>query len=155
MGSYARFEHYLTTLEVETCPEFCPPSPVSGPLCGATLAGHDWTTRVVTPIMILRVRFEDSCSHPGSCVVIGHNRASTMGFPYDLRCYVKRLRELFPVLTALLSGLLQAPSATSTTPRCSATRARPARSSPAWWAPRPASPPSRWPTCSGCSASPR
>ena len=33
MGSYARFEHYLTTLEVETCPEFWPPSPVSGPLC--------------------------------------------------------------------------------------------------------------------------
>ena len=33
MGSYARFEHYLTTLEVETCPEFLPPSPVSGPLC--------------------------------------------------------------------------------------------------------------------------
>ena len=32
MGSYARFEHYLTTLEVETCPEFWPPSPVSGPL---------------------------------------------------------------------------------------------------------------------------
>ena len=33
MGSYAGFEHYLTTLEVETCPEFWPPSPVSGPLC--------------------------------------------------------------------------------------------------------------------------
>ena len=33
MGSYARFEHYLTTLEVETCPEFWPPSPVSSPLC--------------------------------------------------------------------------------------------------------------------------
>ena len=33
MGSYARFEHYLTTLEVETCPKFWPPSPVSGPLC--------------------------------------------------------------------------------------------------------------------------
>ena len=31
MGSYARFEHYLTTLEVETSPEFWPPSPVSGP----------------------------------------------------------------------------------------------------------------------------
>ena len=30
MGSYARFEHYLTTLVVETCPEFWPPSPVSG-----------------------------------------------------------------------------------------------------------------------------
>ena len=37
MGSYARLENYLTTLEVETCPEFWPPSPVSGPLCvGAT-----------------------------------------------------------------------------------------------------------------------
>ena len=35
LGSYARFEHYLTTLEVETCPEFWPPSPVSGPLCHA------------------------------------------------------------------------------------------------------------------------
>ena len=35
MGSYARFEHYLTTLELETCPEFWPPSPVSGPLWGA------------------------------------------------------------------------------------------------------------------------
>ena len=33
MGSYARFKHYLTSLEVETCPEFWPPSPVSGPLC--------------------------------------------------------------------------------------------------------------------------
>ena len=33
MGSYARFEHYLTTLEVETCPEFWSPSPLSGPLC--------------------------------------------------------------------------------------------------------------------------
>ena len=27
MGSYARFEPYLTTLEVETCPEFCPCCP--------------------------------------------------------------------------------------------------------------------------------
>ena len=35
MGTYARFEHYSTTLEVETCPEFWPPSPVSGPLCRA------------------------------------------------------------------------------------------------------------------------
>ena len=26
MGSYARFEHYLTTLEMETCPGFWPPS---------------------------------------------------------------------------------------------------------------------------------
>ena len=34
MGSYARFEHYLTALDVETCPEFWPPTPVSGPLCG-------------------------------------------------------------------------------------------------------------------------
>ena len=33
-GSYARFEHYSTTLEVETCLEFWPPSPVSAPLCG-------------------------------------------------------------------------------------------------------------------------
>ena len=38
MGSYARFEHYLTNLEVETCPEFWPPSPVSGPLCGLKVA---------------------------------------------------------------------------------------------------------------------
>ena len=30
MGLYARFEQFLTTLEVETCPEFWPPSPVSG-----------------------------------------------------------------------------------------------------------------------------
>ena len=41
MGSYSPFEHYLTTLEVETCPEFWPPSPVSGPLCRALQgAGH-------------------------------------------------------------------------------------------------------------------
>ena len=32
MGSYARFQPHLTTLEVETCPKFLPPSPVSGPL---------------------------------------------------------------------------------------------------------------------------
>ena len=38
MGSYALFEHYLTTLEVETYPEFWPPSPFSGPLCAAPLA---------------------------------------------------------------------------------------------------------------------
>ena len=30
MGSYARFEHCLTTLEVETCPEFWPPGPLLG-----------------------------------------------------------------------------------------------------------------------------
>ena len=30
MGSYSRFEQYLTTLEVETCPEFWPASSVSG-----------------------------------------------------------------------------------------------------------------------------
>ena len=35
VGSYARFKHYLTTREVETCPEFWPPTPVSGPLCAA------------------------------------------------------------------------------------------------------------------------
>ena len=32
MGSYTRFEHYLTTLEVQTRTEFWPPSPVSCPL---------------------------------------------------------------------------------------------------------------------------
>ena len=43
MVSYARFEHYLTTLEVETRPEFWPPAPVSGPLSGAAVqqrGGH-------------------------------------------------------------------------------------------------------------------
>ena len=39
MGSYARFEHYLTTLKAETCPEFLPPSPVSGPLCAILVPG--------------------------------------------------------------------------------------------------------------------
>ena len=31
MGSYAQFEHYLTTLEMETRPEFWPPTPVFWP----------------------------------------------------------------------------------------------------------------------------
>ena len=31
MGSYARFEHYSATLEVETRPEFCPPTTVFWP----------------------------------------------------------------------------------------------------------------------------
>ena len=40
-GSYARFEHYLTTLEVETCPELWSTTPVSGLLCGAaSYKGH-------------------------------------------------------------------------------------------------------------------
>ena len=46
MGSYARFEHYVTTLEVETCPEFWPPSPVSGPQCGPILASTALPQRV-------------------------------------------------------------------------------------------------------------
>ena len=38
MGSCARFEHYLKAVEVETCPERWPPTPVSGPLwCDSSL----------------------------------------------------------------------------------------------------------------------
>ena len=42
---YARFEHYLTPLEVETCPEFWPPSPVSGLLCRAGPEGRSINTQ--------------------------------------------------------------------------------------------------------------
>ena len=38
-GVIRSIQHYLTTLEVETCPEFLPPAPVSGPLCGGHWAG--------------------------------------------------------------------------------------------------------------------
>ena len=45
MGSYARFEHYLTTLEMKACPEFFPPSPVSGsPRVAFGRGLRQWTT---------------------------------------------------------------------------------------------------------------
>ena len=73
MGSYARFEHYLTTLEVETCPEFCPPSPVSGPLCSAwlaTTADSDPSSSSHPPLRALRgsarhQRGQPACTVPG------------------------------------------------------------------------------------------
>ena len=39
MGPYAPFEHYLTTLEIKTCPEFWPPAPVVWP------AVRPWASR--------------------------------------------------------------------------------------------------------------
>ena len=57
-GSYARFEHYLTTLEVETCPEFCPTvRPCVGHTCLPAPRVWEWASRVnliLTPARLLR-----------------------------------------------------------------------------------------------------
>ena len=56
MGSYARFKHYLTTLEVETCPEFWPPSPVSGPLCVTVTVPAEWAAGPLVRVPNARTR---------------------------------------------------------------------------------------------------
>ena len=50
MGSHARFEHYLATLEVETCPEFWLPSLVSGPLCSGRRRAPEGTAGRTHPL---------------------------------------------------------------------------------------------------------
>ena len=56
MGSYSRFEHNSTTLEVETCPEFWPPTLVSGPLCGVRLGRARQPQHYVFPLVLRQLR---------------------------------------------------------------------------------------------------
>ena len=108
MGSYARFEHYLTTLEVETCSEFWPPSPVSGPLC----ARNKEALRDVTMASLksdasrgrggggfiwrrgprdIKAFGDSSAAGRKTCLCVSWNRRAVGQVPHDIHIFWKNL----------------------------------------------------------------